>query len=178
MQGIVTLPDPAHYAATEAVWAELAEVLGLRGVYVTPFPHFSYHVARGYDPAALTAALARVAASAAPFTVTTAGLAAFTGPAPVLYLPVVRTAALSALHAALWVALEPAAAGSQAYYAPDSWMPHITLGFGDLTPDSLAEAIRLLGGRNFNWKFPVDNLAHINDAGGAQNVAQRISLGT
>jgi 2'-5' RNA ligase len=176
MQGIVTLLDPAHYAATEALWTELAEALGLRGVYVTPFPHFSYHVAHGYARDALAAALSQAAATP-PFTVTTAGLAVFTGPAPVLYIPVVRTAALSAFHAALWEALEPAAAASQAYYAPDSWVPHITLGFGDLTRATLTEAVRLLGGRSFTWEIPVDHLAYIDDAGGTQSVAQRVSLG-
>jgi hypothetical protein len=30
MQGLVTLLDPAHYALTEALWAELDAALGLR----------------------------------------------------------------------------------------------------------------------------------------------------
>ena len=47
MPGIVTLLDPAHCAQTEARWAELEQALGLRGVYVTPYPHFSYHAAAG-----------------------------------------------------------------------------------------------------------------------------------
>jgi hypothetical protein len=176
MQGIVTLLDARHTALTEAIWAELAGALGLRGVYVTPFPHFSYHVANRYDPGGLTAALRAAAAGAQPFTVTTSGLAAFTGLVPVLYIPVVRTPQLSAFHASLWTALEPAASGSQDYYAPRQWLPHITLGLGDLTPNLLAEALRLLGGRSFNWEIRVDNLAHIDDAGGQQYVAERAGL--
>jgi hypothetical protein len=46
MHGVVSLLDAAHYQAVESLWAELA-ACGLRGVYVTPFPHFSYHVAAG-----------------------------------------------------------------------------------------------------------------------------------
>jgi hypothetical protein len=47
MHGVVSLLDAAHYQAVESLWAELAAACGLRGVYVTPFPHFSYHVAAG-----------------------------------------------------------------------------------------------------------------------------------
>lgn len=178
MQGLVTLLPPHLSALTEALWAELASTLGLRGVYTTPFPHFSYHVALDYDPARLAAALAPIAAAAQPFTVTTTGLAAFTGPAPVLYLPVVRTAELSAFHALVWHALEPTATGSQAHYAPAAWVPHITLALGDLTPATLADATRHLADRAFNWQFAVDNLTHISDLGGQQFVASRLPLGS
>ena len=49
MHGIVSLLDEDHYRMVEDVWAGLDEALGLRGVYVTPYPHFSYHVADHYD---------------------------------------------------------------------------------------------------------------------------------
>jgi 2'-5' RNA ligase len=176
MQGIVTLLDPEHYALTEALWAELAEVLHLRGAYVTPYPHFSYHVAADYDRGQLYAVLDWAAAAARPLAVTTAGLGVFTGPAPVLYISVVRTAELGAFHARLWSAVEATASGGQPYYAPANWMPHITLGHLDLTPDTLGEALRRLGGRSYNWEIPVTNLAHIDDAGGQQRVAKTVKL--
>ena len=176
MQGIVTLLDPEHYALTEALWAELAEVLHLRGAYVTPYPHFSYHVAAGYDHRSLYAVFDQIAAVARPLAVTTVGLGVFTGPAPVLYISVVRTAELSAFHAHLWPAVEATARGGQPYYAPANWMPHITLGHLDLTPDTLGEALRRLGGRSYNWETPVTNLAHIDDAGGQQHVAKTVHL--
>ncbi len=177
MNGVVSLLDPEHYALTEALWAELAGALGLRGVYATPYPHFSYHVAAGYDRARLQSALQQATAGAQAFMVTTAGLGVFTGPAPVLYLPVVRTPELSAFHARLWPALEAAATGSVPYYAPPNWVPHITLGFGDLTPATLAQALTLLGGRDFNWEIHVDNLAYVDDADGQPSLAQKLFLG-
>ncbi len=178
MQGIVTLLDPDHYAQTEALWAEMADALGLRGIYVTPYPHFSYHVAAGYDRARLEAALRQAAARTRPFSVTTTGLGTFTGPAPVLYIPVVRTAELSAFHADLWAALEDLASGSLAYYSPARWVPHITISFGDLTLATLAEAVHRLGERSFNWEILVDNLAYIDETGGEQRLQQRVTMGS
>ena len=91
MHGVVSLLDDEHSKLAEALWAELEKELGLRGVYVTPFSHFSYHVAQGYDVTRLEPRLRQVASHAQAFRVRTSGLGIFTGRPPVLYLPVVRT---------------------------------------------------------------------------------------
>ncbi len=114
MHGVVSLLDAQHYQAVESLWAELAATCGLRGVYVTPFPHFSYHVAAEYDLLALETVLRDFACRQAPFRVTATGLGIFTGVSPVVYIPVVRDPALTAFHQALW----PRFAASPATAAP------------------------------------------------------------
>jgi hypothetical protein len=42
MHGIVSLLDDRHYQLVENLWAELEREFSIRGVYVTPYPHFSY----------------------------------------------------------------------------------------------------------------------------------------
>lgn len=177
MHGVVSLLDAQHYQAVEALWAELAATCGLRGVYVTPFPHFSYHVAADYDLPALEAVLRDFARVQTPFRVTATGLGIFTGAAPVIYIPVVRDPTLTAFHQALWPRLEAVARGGSAYYAPAAWMPHITLGFGDITPAHLPDVLRLLGVRSFNWDIAIDNLALIYDGGAGQAVRACFDLG-
>jgi len=177
MHGVVSLLDTEHYQAVESLWAELVTACGLRGVYVTPFPHFSYHVAADYDLPALEATLRDFARTQAPFRVTATGLGIFTGAAPVVYVPVVRDPALTAFHQALWARLEAVARGGSTYYAPGAWMPHITLVFGDATPARLPDVLRLLGGRSFNWDIAVDNLALIYDSGAGQTVRMSFPLG-
>jgi len=49
MQGVVTLLDDRHYARVGALWEELGQKFDVRGMYVTPFPHFSYQVADAYE---------------------------------------------------------------------------------------------------------------------------------
>lgn len=100
---VVSLLDPAHEAEVYALWDELERAFGVHAVRGrVPYPHFSYHVAMRYDEEHLDATPRRVAAQTTPFTVYAEGLALFTGAAPVLYVPVVRDAALSGFHAALW----------------------------------------------------------------------------
>jgi hypothetical protein len=176
VEGIVTLLDPDHDALVRGLWHELEAALGLRGVWVTPFPHFSYQIAQGYDQERLKPAVRGIVAAAQPFDVHVTGVALFTSPAPVLYLPVVRTPALSAWHRRVWDEVLPSALEPLAYYHPDCWVPHITLAHGDLDADRAAEAVRLLAGRSFDWRLPVDNLAFGTDAGPAPGVRWRLAL--
>ena len=137
MNGIVALLESDFYERVEQLWAELSRRFGLQGIYQTPYPHFSYHVSTKYDVERVTAVLQQLAGETAVFTITTSGLGIFTGAKPVLYVPVVRTAVLSQLHERVWTAVQPASRGTQFYYSPDNWLPHITLAQHDLTPENL-----------------------------------------
>src|SRR5512143_4082672 len=177
MNGLVSLLPQPQYGDVEALWAEIDRVCGSRGIYVTPYPHFSYQIAPQYAADRLEDALRVVAAGSAPFRVRTSGLGVFTGASPVLYIPVVRDPQLAACHRALWDAAIATATGASELYAPERWVPHITLAYGDLTADRLAEAARVLAGREFNWEFTVDHVAFIHDATGRQILRSRFDFG-
>ena len=166
MHGIVSLLDDDHYQMVEDVWRGLEEALGFRGVYVTPYPHFSYHVADHYDVEELEPILRAFAAQTAPFEVLTTGLGIFTGGIyPVVYANVARSPTLSAVNAALWAKVEEVSAGIVEYYHPEQWVPHITLAHGDIRQEQLAEAIRVLSRWDFTWQITVDNIALLYDVG-------------
>ena len=170
MHGVVSLLDDEHYALIEHLWDELETELGVRGLYNTPLPHFSYHVAERYDVDLLESVLPRLASNYPPFRVRTAGLGIFSGDHPVLYVAVVRSPALTALHRTLWQELAGASAGAVEYYHPEQWMPHITLADGHVLKDHLPDVARLLSARAFDWEIEVDNLALIHDTGAVQEV--------
>lgn len=176
LHGVVSLLDEAHYRLVEDLWAELVRDVGVRGVYVTPFPHFSYHVAEHYDTTLLHSILQQVAQEQSVFRVRTTGLGIFTGDAPVLFIPVVRDHALASFHRILWNEISRAASEAVTYYRPDQWIPHITLGHGDLQAGNLTEIMRLLSAREFNWEITVDNLALIYNTGSQQELRERYAL--
>jgi 2'-5' RNA ligase len=176
MVGIVSLLDDLHYHYIENLWAELQREFGVKGVYVTPFPHFSYHVASDYDSEMLAPILHRIATKQASFQVRTSGLSIFTGEAPVLYIPVVRNPALTQLHELLWQELLNMGNGVLEYYHPEHWIPHITIGFGDLNSDNLAHIVRYLSKRSFSWQVTVDNLTFIGNSGTGQEIKFRYAL--
>ena len=178
MQGVVSLLDDRHYARVEAIWEGLGQKFDVRGMYVTPYPHFSFQVAERYDEEACESYLRELAARTTPFRVKTAGLGIFTVANPILYVPVIRSTRLSELHREIWSGVAQAVPGAVAhYYNPDEWAPHITLAQGDIDADKLAEIVRVLSRRNFHWEFTVNNLSLIYDTGKQQGIRSRFNFG-
>ena len=164
MHGIVSLLDEQHSKRVQDVWAILERRLGLRGIYATPYPHLSYHVAEHYEVDLLKPILRQVAANTPPFEVVTTGLGIFiTGLNPLLYITVARSPRLSELNAALWPILSSFSAGIVEYYHPEQWVPHLTLSQGDITRDDLADAVRQLSQLDVTWRFAIDNIALLYD---------------
>jgi 2'-5' RNA ligase len=168
MHAVVSLLDEDHSRMVEDIWAGLEEALGVRGVYLTPYPHFTYHGADQYDLEQLDRALREFAQRTPPFDAITTGLGIFTeGINPVVYVTVARSPTLSAINARLWSLLEPASTGIAGYYHPDAWVPHVTLSLGDITRDNLADAVRVLSGWDFTWQMRIDNLSLVYEEGDA-----------
>jgi hypothetical protein len=176
MHGIVSLLNNNHNQLIEELWAELERGFSVDGVYITPYPHFSYHVAQDYDVDKIESVLDRITSSITTFTVRTSGLGIFTGASPVLYIPVVRSLELTQLHEELWQEISPASSGAQQYYHPDQWMPHITIGFGDISKDKLSQIIPFLAEHDFNWEITVNNIALIYDTGIKQELKSRFDI--
>src|SRR6266480_4235444 len=176
MHGIVSFLDNDYNRLVEERWTELERVFSVHGVYVTPYPYFSYHVAQDYDVDKIEPVLQRITSNITTFKVRTRGLGVFTGTSPVLYIPVTRSLELTQLHEELWQEIASASSGVQQYYNPDQWMPHITIGFGDISKENLSQIIPFLAERDFSWEITVNNLAFIYDTGTKQEMKSRFDI--
>ncbi len=174
MYGIVALLDDEHTARVEGLWDELREVCGLSCIELTPFPHFSWHIAEDYDFEQLEDRLSVVVQQTFAFKVTTAGLGVFTGDQPVVYLQVVKDAHLLKLHQHIWDEIQGLGLGISRHYVPDHWMPHITLANRDVSGENLPCIFSLLGKRNFNWEIEVSQYAIGHQHGDAPGEITRI----
>lgn len=165
MAASASLLDDAHASKVEEIWATLRGEHRLTGVSVSPLPHLSYQCARDYDLALLSEVVSKLAEKARPLKVRTAGLGVFSGPRPVIYMPVVRSPELTRLQLALWSAGAVACEQPLAEYHPAAWIPHITLAQGDLDPDRLGPVMSALNQMDLYWEFEVDNLAIVRGRG-------------
>jgi len=164
MDGVVSLLDDEHNLLINALWEVLDHDFGVNYlIQHVPIPHFSYHVADQYDRARVEQLIENVARTQPFMKVRATGIALFTGQAPILYVPVVRTAELTRLHETLWGPVSAAARGTQDYYHPQRWMPHITLAQGDLDDVSLMRIFERWSTRSFEWEITINNLALICD---------------
>ncbi|MEO7000584.1 MAG: 2'-5' RNA ligase family protein [Ktedonobacterales bacterium] len=160
MHAVVSLLDEAYMQMALTLADELDERFGVRaGAKAVRYPHFSYQGAEQYDLAALEATLRKVARETQPFRVYADGLGVFTGPHPVLYVPVARGPELARLHETLWRELSPASEDASPYYSPHQLVAHITLAQWDIHADNLGAIVSYLSERTLEWEIAVDNLA-------------------
>ena len=133
---MVALLEAEDDAWVRSLWTRLADEVGVRGVFSCPHPHMSYLGATHVTEDELTASdavLAQLARGLPPIETRVTGVATFSGEKPVVYLGVEPTAALRAQHERVWAVMEGGGVLRDAnpLYRPESWVPHITLVFGD-----------------------------------------------
>ncbi len=167
MHGLVTLLPHRYYQQVENLWDALEIHFGLKGIRITPFPHFSWHIGSHYRLSQIEKHLKRIAAQTPLFSVQTNGLGCFTAQRPVIFIQVLRSPKLDSLHNQLWQAAAPIARGMSDYYHPAQWIPHISLAYDDLTAEMLPDVQTWLRQRDtFQWQMKVDNLSFIYEPDG------------
>jgi 2'-5' RNA ligase len=178
MNGIASLLDQPTTDHVKNLWQELESRCGLVAVQSTPFPHFSWQVTEGYNLPRLEETLRKLARQTRPFTVRTAGLGIFTGENPVVYVPIVKEESLLQFHALLWKQTEGIAILPAPYYAPDKWVPHITLAYNDVQRDNLNCALQTLVFKSFDWEIRIDNLVFVAQTDNQTTETIRYQFGT
>jgi len=166
MHGIVSLLAEPYYSRVEQLWCELERDCDLQGMMVTPIPHFSWQVALDYNLEALRPVLQDIAASTRPFQVRTAGLGIFSGPEPVVFINLVKTSEMLNLHKLIWERTRDCAREINRFYAPEAWIPHITLNHTKLAWSSMSCAIQKLVFQTFDWEILVSSISVISPVEG------------
>lgn len=150
----------------------LEEECGLVGIKVTPFPHFSWLIARDFDYSTLEISLEKIAGETRPFTVRATGIGVFSGPSPVIFIPITRTQKLNELHQRVWDAIQLHGEEISPYYSPSNWVPHITLAQVDITQENISCAMQKLTFQSYSWEVDVDNISFIHQNDGATGQMQ------
>jgi|GEM_PF-1179556 len=124
---VATLFDPGLKQGNSAVWSKITEASEVTGMPIHAMLHCSWHVSIHYQMQEMFERLDQFAKTRDVIRIQTAGLGIFTAAKPILYLPIVKTAEMMRVHEQLWEILAPVSSSQVMYYAPESWMPHITL---------------------------------------------------
>ena len=161
--GLVCLLPKDYETCVQKLWQELGDECGIEGIDAAPLPHFSWLLAEGFEWNALKKRLANLTRNLRPITVTTNGIGIFSGTSPIIFIPLVRTDALNVLHKRIWEAVQPIGIELSPYYAPQRWVPHITLAYEGVTPRKLNCAMQKLAFQNSDGEFKVDNISFIYD---------------
>jgi 2'-5' RNA ligase len=163
MHALISTLDDMNKERVSDLWMTLADYCNLHGIFRIPLPHFSWHGAESYQLHLLEPLLAEWARQVEPFQVRTSGLGIFTGEKPILHLRVIATQRLVNYHRQIWQQIQTTHAnGSSPYYAPHTWLPHITLGIEDLNISNIGCAVTQLAFQTYDWIIQVDNLTLVS----------------
>jgi 2'-5' RNA ligase len=177
MNGIASLLDGPATSHIERLWQDLEARCGLVGVKLTPFPHFTWQVTENYDLSRFEVALHALAGQVQPFSIHTSGLGLFTGENPIVYVSIVKDEPLMRFHSLLWEKMAGIAFHPALYYSPAQWVPHITLGYKDLTSANLDCVMQSLAFQSFNWEIQIDNLILVAQSEDHNIAPFRVRLG-
>jgi 2'-5' RNA ligase len=156
--GILTIPqqDTANFAYHE--WKNLIDLCDLPDENIPPVPHLTWHVANEYDFIRTEFCLAELVKDVKPIYTKVIGLGIFSGLEPVIYLPVFKNSKLIRFHQKIWKGINRYAIEPSKFYAPDTWIPHLTLAFGSINNEKLQCTLNQLVYRPIQFDFLIDQI--------------------
>lgn len=173
---IASLFDSHSRLQTDQVWRLLETECELVGIRSIPYPHFSWFTGDDFTDDHMDDLLLEISAQLNVFEVKTSGLGVFTSESPVLYLPIVKTAELMEYHRLIWSRLHAKVIGINTLYAPENWIPHITVGYGDVTFERISCALESLLNYDLTLTIKIDNIAWLSRADENARVEKIIKL--
>lgn len=176
MYALTTLFDLAPEPAFARIWQKLKVNCGLVTADEASYVHLSWQGALDYHLEPVHDGLLEIARVTSGFQIQMAGMGIFTGKEPVLYLNIVKSRELMSLQELLWEKLNPFAVEMNAYYAPQAWVPHVTLTYGKLLPADISCAVQELMYEPFAATLKVDHLAMIYMREGKVGIDSRFEL--
>jgi hypothetical protein len=127
MQTVCTrLPEP-YWTRVLDFRKQLAEDPRVGAIFDPPTAHCSHVLTEDFDWDGLAPALEAFSRTQKPFLFRTAGLLCFTGQEPTIALNVAKDVRLAEYHAALYEVASKFAINPVPSYAPEKWVPHVTL---------------------------------------------------
>lgn len=171
----LTLHEPTA-RRVRAVWDALEERAGLRGIRKVPFPHVTLFGCEGIAHADLEPMVEEVTLAAPPLQLRTVGFGLFLRPEPVCYAPIIRSPQLAELHLRLWNRAGTLGGRLFGLYAPNRWVPHLSLAQGDLSRDRLVKVVEFLVDQDLELEFEVRNLTIFDWVGPRYEPRERFPL--
>lgn len=162
MQAIVTAIDGEAGEELATIWGELKAVFGLSQLTGATRPYVTFTVAERFAHG-IENVLSEIASKGTPFALKTHGIGITEGQQTVIYLHVDRTEILDDVHHVIHHATQRYARNPKPAYDSETWLPHIALATGPLSPAEIEQIMPFLNRRAYDYAFPATNLCLIRD---------------
>lgn len=159
MQGIVSALPPEFEKTVCELWEQMELHFQASFARTALIPHFTWQLAMdNYVLEDLIPQLDAFSKTLEPIKIHVSGARPFPGPLPTIYLRIIKSKTLKALHHRLWELCIPFARSSNLLYHVSTWVPHITIVHKDLAQENVQKVLDILAARQIDWRFEVGNL--------------------
>lgn len=169
-----TLPEP-QFSRVQSIRSELLEQFGIEP-YPNPFPHFTLYALDDEAPTErVVSALETATVDHDPVAVHTDGIGVF--PGNVVWLPVAKSPALTALQTDVVRAVEDLGTPPVPYYRPHRWFPHVGFALG-VEDEQAGAIVEFLLEYDLEWDFTVENVTvtRVSQDGGSDERVATVEL--
>lgn len=175
--GIVSNLEDLPYRDVKKLWALFERKYNSKAIQAYSHPHFTYQIAKTSDVKRLKVDFEKVTSGITPFEIEVIGLRHFRK--DVIYLGLKRMRELAGIHRLIHRFLETNCQGLLDLYAPEHWIPHITLAMEDLTEENFGKAWGELQRSRIRFKQTLHNVCMVKwTPDGKIRIAKRYKLGT
>ena len=174
---VATVLDLQSEPDTRETWSRVEQAFQQAELVLPTTLHFSWHVAESYLLNRVEEFLENTCKDLAPIQTVSTGFGVFTSKLPVFYFPISKTRSMAELHETLWNGLGAAAMNINPLYAPDRWIPHITLAYEDAEPEKISLVSSLLIRESMVLHFRIDHLVLIYRNGYDHGIVRKTPFG-
>lgn len=156
---IVSNLEGQPYEEVRRLWKLFERKYLSKAIQAYGHPHISFQSGTTPDVRQIKRDFQSLVSQIRPFEITVTGARHFRE--DVIYLAVKRTRELAKIHKLIDRFLESQCQDLVELYAPEHWLPHVTLAMEDLTEDNFKKAWMEFGGSNIRFKQRLHNVCMV-----------------
>lgn len=175
MIGLVSNLEGESYRDVKKRWTLFDRKYNSRAIQAYSHPHFTFQIAKTPDIRQLKSDFVKLVSGIRSFEIEVEGFRHFRK--DVIYMSVKKTRKLTRIHKLINRFMETRCHDLLELYAPENWIPHITLAQEDLTEDNFERAWREFKGSNIRFKQRIHNICMVKFyPDGKIRIAKRYNL--
>jgi hypothetical protein len=156
INGIITRLPSFFETEIQNVWNDFQHQIGISRIKTTSFPHLTWVIAKHTDEDLVDHQLNIFRKKITPFVFSTNGIGVFTGKRPAVYIQIKPDIRLLAFQNQLYDLFSDHSEGLKKFYAPDRWIPHISVAIEDIDTSNIGRVMEYLLPKSFKHDIRIE----------------------
>jgi|SRR6056297_681541 len=159
INGIITKLPEFFEQEVLTVWDDFHRKFGISRIKVTSFPHLTWVIAKESDETLVDEKLNIIRKKTFPFVLSTNGIGIFTGKRPAVYIQIKPSIQILEFQKKLYETFSDHSDGLKKFYAPERWIPHISIAIEDIDLTNIGAVMEYLLPNTFKHDLRIETIS-------------------